>query len=312
MVLALGLGEIVMDRGERADWFATPWVWYFSIIAAASFVLLIIHEWRAPEPIIHVRLLTNRKFTIPTLLLIVLTFAAYGMQILNPVFLQDLLGYTAWKAGLAMAPRGLGVMASMFLLGGIARRGYDTRPLVAFGFAIIAVATWQLGSLNLNMAISNFVWPTIYQGVGMGLVFPNLSASALSSIPREQMGYAASIYSMTRNIGGSIGTSVLTTILVRKQQVQQSYLTQHITVFDAWRMSLAPAHMPGAGHFNFMTQLITGQKQGMAMLYGAVQSQATMISLNNIYRMLSGVMIVAIVLTVLLPRPAGSAPAGAH
>jgi hypothetical protein len=105
---------------------------------------------------------------------------------------------------------------------------------------------------------------------------------------------------------------VLTTILVRKEQVQQSYLTQHITIFDAWHMSLAPAHMPGAEHFNFMNQLITGQKQGMAMLYGAVQSQATMISLNNIYRMLSGVMIVAIVLTVLLPRPAGSAPAGAH
>jgi len=312
MVLALGLGEIVMDRGERADWFATPWVWYFSIIAATAFVALIIHEWRTPEPIIHVRLLTNRKFAIPTLLLIVLTFGAYGMQILNPVFLQDLLGYTAWKAGLAMAPRGLGVMVSMFLLGGIARRGYDTRPLVAFGFLMVAVSTWQLGSLNLNMAISNFVWPTVFQGVGMGLVFPNLSASALSSIPREQMGYAASIYSMTRNIGGSIGTSVLTTILVRKQQIQQSHLSEHVTVFNAWQMSLGEAHMPGGTRFNYMNQLITGQKQGLSMLYGAVQNQATMISLNNIYRMLTGVMIVALLLTVLLPRPAGKVPAGAH
>jgi DHA2 family multidrug resistance protein len=312
MVLALGLGEIVMDRGERADWFATPWVWYFSIIAATAFVALIIHEWRTPEPIIHVRLLTNRKFAIPTLLLIVLTFGAYGMQILNPVFLQDLLGYTAWKAGLAMAPRGLGVMASMFLLGGIARRGYDTRPLVAFGFLMVAVSTWQLGSLNLNMAISNFVWPTVFQGIGMGLVFPNLSASALSSIPREQMGYAASIYSMTRNIGGSIGTSVLTTILVRKQQIQQSHLSEHVTVFNAWQMSLGQAHMPGGTRFNYMNQLITGQKQGLSMLYGAVQNQATMISLNNIYRMLTGVMIVALLLTVLLPRPAGKVPAGAH
>ena len=312
MVLALGLGEIVMDRGERADWFATAWVWYFSSIAATAFVLLIIHEWRTPEPIIHVRLLTNRKFAIPTLLLIVLTFGAYGMQILNPVFLQDLLGYTAWKAGLAMAPRGLGVMASMFLLGGIARRGYDTRPLVALGFVMVALATWQLGSLNLNMAISNFVWPTVFQGVGMGLVFPNLSASALSSIPREQMGYAASIYSMTRNIGGSIGTSVLTTILVRKQQIQQSHLSEHVTVFNAWQMSLSPARRPGATPFNYMTQVITGQKQGLLMLYGAVQNQATMISLNNIYRMLTGVMIVALLFTVLLPRPVGKAPAGAH
>ena len=98
-----------------------------------------------PDPIVQVRILKNRKFAIPTLLLIVLTFSSYGMQILNPVFLQELLGYTAWKAGLAMAPRGLGVMAAMFLLGGIARRGYDTRPLVAFGFCLIGVSTWTLG-----------------------------------------------------------------------------------------------------------------------------------------------------------------------
>ena len=146
----------------------------------------------------------------------------------------------------------------------------------------------------------------------MGLVFPNLSAAALSSIPREQMGYAASIYSMTRNIGGSIGTSVLTTVLVRKQQVQQSHLAEHVTVFNAWQMSLAGVHLPGGAPFNYMTQLITGQKQGLQMLYGEVQGQATMISLNNIYRMLTGVMIVALLFTVLLPRPAGKAPAGAH
>jgi MFS transporter, DHA2 family, multidrug resistance protein len=312
LVLALGLGEIVMDRGERADWFASPWVWYFAIIAAAAFLILIVHEWRTPNPIIQVRILQNRNFAIPTFLLIVLTFSAYGMQILNPVFLQDLLGYTAWEAGVAMAPRGLGVMAAMFLLGGIARRGYDTRPLVAFGFVLVSAATWKLGSLDLSMSISNFIWPTTIQGIGMGLVFPNLSAAALSSISREQMGYAASIYSMTRNIGGSIGTSVLTTILIRKQQVLQSYLVQHVTVFDAWRMSLAPARTPGQMHFNYMNQLVTGQKQGLAMIYTSVQAQATMISLNDVYRMLCGVMLFAVLFCVLLPRPHGRAPAGAH
>ena len=125
----------------------------------------------------------------------------------------------------------------MFLLGGIARRGYDTRPLVALGFLLVAGASWTLGNLDLNMAMSNFIWPTMVQGVGVGLIFPNLSASALGSIPREQIGYAASLYSMTRNVGASIGTSVLTTILVRREQVQQSHLVQHVSVFDAWRLS---------------------------------------------------------------------------
>ncbi|HLW69841.1 MAG TPA: DHA2 family efflux MFS transporter permease subunit [Candidatus Binataceae bacterium] len=310
LVLALGLGEIVMDRGERADWFATAWVWYFSLIAGSAFLIFIYHEWVTPEPIVQVRILKNRNFTVPTVLLILLTFTAYGVQILNPVFLQDLLGYTAWKAGLAMAPRGLGVMAAMFLLGGIARRGYDTRPLVAFGFFLMGVSTWMLGDLDLSMAMGNFIRPTLIQGVGMGLVFPNLSAAALGSISREQMGYAASLYSMTRNIGGSIGTSVLTTLLVRKEQIQQSLLVDHITAFDAWRLGMTPPS--GARHFNYLNELVTGQKQGLQMLYGSVQSQATMLSLNNIYHSLSVVMIFAIALCLLLPRAKGRPPAGAH
>jgi DHA2 family multidrug resistance protein len=86
-----------------------------------------------------------------------------------------------------LPPATIRVMSAMFLLGGIARRGYDTRPLVIFGFFLLGAATWQLGSLDLNMSISNFIWPTLVQGIGMGLIFPNLSAAALSSISREQM-----------------------------------------------------------------------------------------------------------------------------
>lgn len=212
-----------------------------------------------------------------------------------------------------MAPRGIGLMASMFLLGGIAKRGFDTRPLVGFGFILIGIASWKLGSLDLNMSMWNFIGPTIIQGVGMGLIFPNLSAAALSSIPREQMGYATSLFSMSRNIGGSIGTSVLTTMLVRREQVQQSYLVQHLSVFDAWRLTNAPARMPGSGsHFNYMNSLVNGQNRPFALLYSSVQTQAMMISLNNIYRMLAYLMILGIVMCFLLPRTRGKAPAGAH
>src|ERR1700687_2679447 len=121
LVLALGLGEIVMDRGQRADWFASPWVWYFSLIAGSAFLIFIFHEWATPEPCVQCRIRRNRNFTVPPVLLILLTFTAYGVQILNPVFLQDLLGYTASRAGMAMAPRGIGILAAMFLLGGIAK-----------------------------------------------------------------------------------------------------------------------------------------------------------------------------------------------
>lgn len=313
LVLALGLGEIVMDRGDRADWFQSAWVCYFSAIALSAFVMLIVHEWRMPNPILQVRLATNRSFAVPTLLLIILTFTAYGMQILNPVFLQDLLGYTAWKAGLAMAPRGMGVMAAMFLLGGLARTGLDTRPLVYLGFILIGIAQWELAALDLTMSISNFIWPTVIQGVGIGLIFPTLSAAALSSVSRENMGYAASFFSMVRNIGASVGTSTLTTYLTRLEQTRQSYLVNHLTVFDAWRLGESSGRMPGGMRFNYMNQLVTGQKQGLAMIYGQLQQQAMMLSLNDIYRALFYLMGVALIITAFLPRSrAHGGAAAAH
>ncbi|HLK86861.1 MAG TPA: DHA2 family efflux MFS transporter permease subunit [Candidatus Binataceae bacterium] len=313
LVLSLGLGEIVMDRGDRADWFQSAWVCYFAAIALGAFVLLIWHEWRTPNPILQVKLITNRSFAVPTALLIILTFTAYGMQILNPVFLQELLGYTAWKAGLAMAPRGMGVMAAMFLLGAIARKGYDTRKLVFLGYILVGVAQWELSTLDLSMSISNFIWPTVVQGIGMGLIFPTLAGAALSSVSRENMGYAASFFSMVRNIGASIGTSTLTTYLTHLEQTRQSNLVNHLTVFDAWRLGASGTRMPGGSHFNYMHQLVTGQKQGLAMIYGEVQRQAMMLSLNDIYRSLCYLMLIALVITAFLPRTrAQGGAAAAH
>ena len=178
-----------MDRGDRADWFASTWVWYFSIIAGSAFVLLIWHEWYTPQPIVQVRILRNRNFYIPTILLILMTFTAYGMQILNPVFLQDLLGYTAWRAGAAMAPRGLGLLASMFLLGSIAKRGFDTRPLVALGFdrrGELAVGQSQSHHVDVGLHDAHDFpghrdGPDLPQPVGGGAQFDSARANGLWS-----------------------------------------------------------------------------------------------------------------------------------
>jgi DHA2 family multidrug resistance protein len=161
------------------------------------------------------------------------------------------------------------------------------------------------------MSISDFVWPTLVQGVGMGLIFPTLAGAALSSVSRENMGYAASFFSMVRNIGASIGTSTLTTYLTHLEQTRQSYLVNHLTVFDAWRLGESGPHMPGATRFDYMHQLITGQKQGLAMIYGQVQRQAMMLSLNDIYRDLCYLMVVALIITVFLPRTRAQAGASA-
>jgi DHA2 family multidrug resistance protein len=301
LFVGLGLGELILDRGERADWFASPWVTYSAILAVAAFVLLVYQELHTAEPVVHLRMLSDSKFALPVSLVIMLTFTMYGTSILNPIFLQELLGYNAAKAGLVMAPRGFGTMFAMLLLGTLSRHGHDTRPLVGIGFGLVAFSMWAMAGLNLQTDTFRIVWPTILQGFGTGLVFPGLSAAALSSMPRQRMGYAASLYAVTRNIGAAIGTSYLTTLLIHREQVRQSYLVEHVSVFNLTNI--------GSVSGDLSHQLVSGQKQGLMMLYGLVQRQAMMLSFNDIYRLLCGMMLIVVPTFIFLKRDLRNAPA---
>jgi len=285
LIVALGVGEIVLDRGERADWFASPWVIYSSIAAVGAMVLLVFHELRTPEPVVDLRILSDFNFWLPVTLIIFLTFTLYGTAILNPIFMQELLGYTARQAGVVMAPRGLGTMCAMLATASLARRGYDYRFTVGLGFILVGFAMIMMSGLNLESDKWRIIWPTIIQGAGTGLVFPGLSAAALSSMHREKMQRAASLYAVTRNVGAALGTSYLTTLLIHRQQVQQSYLVEHISAFN-----LPMMRMPGAA-MSLSEQLASGDKHGMMMLYAMVQRQAMMLSFNDIYRMLAVLML---------------------
>jgi DHA2 family multidrug resistance protein len=306
LFVTLGLGEIVLDRGERADWFQSPWVVYCTATAIIALVVLVVHELHTDDPVVDMRILENMNFTLPVSLVIFLTFTLYGTAILNPVFLQEVLGYTASKAGLVMAPRGFGTMFSMIILGSIARRGSDIRPLVGIGFIFVGFAMWEMSGLNLSSDVYRIVWPTVLQGIGTGLVFPGLSAAALSSVERFKMGRAASLYSVTRNLGAAIGTSYLTTLLIHRQQVNQSYLVEHITVF-----TLPHLRMPGR-ETSMANDFVMGHKAPMMMLYGMVQRQAMMLSFNDIYRILCVLMLVLVPTFFFLKRDTRNLPAAEH
>ena len=306
LFVSLGLFQIVLDRGERAEWFASPWVVYSTIAAILATVILVYHELSTEDPVVDLRILTNTKFTLPMTLVIFLTFSLYGTGILNPIFLQELLGYTASKAGLVMAPRGAGTMFAMILLGNLSRRGIDTRPLVGIGFILVAYAMWSLAGLDLEADTARIVTPTVIQGVGTGLIFPCLSAAALSSMEKFKMQNAASLYSVTRNLGAAVGTSYLTTLLIHREQVRQSYLVEHVTTF-----TLGHVRMPGAGGGDLVRQLAAGHGRGIAMLYGMVQRQAMMLSFNDIYRLLCMQMILLIPSFMLLHRDRRNLPSHA-
>jgi DHA2 family multidrug resistance protein len=302
LVVGLGLAQLVLDRGQRADWFSSPWVIYATIFSALCVTGLIINELRISEPILDLSILGIPVFSISVTLMVAMSFALYGTGLLNPIFLQELMGYSAWKAGLVLAPRGLGTMVAMLLVGQLARYRYDTRPLVGVGFSLMAVSLWTMAGWNTSVGTWTVTWPSLVMGIGMGMVFPTLSTTTLSCVSRERVGYAASLYNMMRNTGAAIGISYMTTVLVNHEQTHQSYLVEHFTVFDAWKMSNAPVGEPGSHAFNYMSQIVSGQKEGLGMVYGMIQRQAMMLSFNDIYRTLAIAMMILIPTFLLLRR----------
>jgi DHA2 family multidrug resistance protein len=156
------------------------------------------------------------------------------------------------------------------------------------------------------------VWTNVVVGLGFGMSFPILSAAALSTVERERMGYATSLFSMLTQQGRAIGIAFMTNMLVRSQQIHQARLVEHFSVFDAWRLSNMGAREPGSLGFHYLPQIITGQKQGLGMVYEAVQAQAAMLAFNDIYRLLA-IVTVAMIPSFLIMRGQiggrGTAPA---
>jgi DHA2 family multidrug resistance protein len=300
LVAALGLMQIVVDRGERADWFNTPWVVYATAGSALAFVLLTLRELYFSEPIIDLRILKERIFAVSLMLMVGMSGVLFGTLLISPIFMQEFLGYTPWLSGLVQAPRGLGSMTGMLVVGQMSRRGHDTTPFVGVGFMLVALSSWIISGWNLQASMWAVMWPPVIMSLGFGMIFPTISAAALSGIKPERMGYAASLYNMMRNTGAAIGIAYMTNTLTRHQQVHQSILAEHYSIFDAWRLSTVPAMRPGAPVFGYLPQIMSGQKQGFGMLYGLVQAQASMLAFNDIYRMLAGLSLVMVPAFLLL------------
>jgi MFS transporter, DHA2 family, multidrug resistance protein len=161
-----------------------------------------------------------------------------------------------------------------------------------------------MSHFNLQMGMWNFVVPSVLQGVGGGMIFPTLSAATLSCLARERVGYGSSLYSMLRNNFAAISVAYLSTTLITREQVHQTYLAQHYTVFEAWRMA-GSAHLGTAGHFGQQAQ------RGMELLYHGIQSQAAMLSFNDLFRTLTIIAVILIPGPFLLRRPAAGGQAAA-
>jgi DHA2 family multidrug resistance protein len=229
--------------------------------------------------------------------------------VLLPIMLQTLLGYPSLEAGIAMAPRGIGSFIGMPLMGLLIGR-FDPRRMVAVGLAVGGVTLLWLGQLDLNAGYWDFFWPQFVQGLGMSMLFVPLTTISMDPIPRERMGNATSLFNLMRNIGGSIGIAVTGTLLARQQQVQVNVLGSHVDPYSATARQMLES-MRAA----FMAQgadPYTAGQRAYAAVFGIVQRQAAIVTFVDIFRLLGFIFLLIIPLTLLMKRPAGRGPVGAH
>ncbi|MDM7997539.1 MAG: DHA2 family efflux MFS transporter permease subunit [Acidobacteriota bacterium] len=231
LIIWLSTLQIVLDKGQQEDWFASTWISWFSVISVSAMALLIVRELRTPEPIVDLRVFKNRNFWIGNLLMTIVSAVMYSAVAMVPLFVQTLLGYTAFSAGIATAPRGIGAMAAMPIVGKLMSH-MDGKWLVMLGAALMVVSTLMFANVSLDTAMIHLVLPNILQGFGIALVMVPLMAITVGTLPKAKIGNASGIFNLTRNLAGSIGISISTTYLARLAQVHQANLVGHMSAHE--------------------------------------------------------------------------------
>src|SRR5580700_5082740 len=228
--LSLGIGalQMLLDRGELKDWFGSTEIWVEAILAALCLYLFIVHTVTAGERSFLNRLLLRDANCVGgTLLMFLIGIPLYGTMTLLPTMMQSLMNYPVITAGFVTAPRGVGTMIAMFLVSRLVGR-VDIRLLILGGMTLTVISLWQMTGFSLQMGMGPFITTGVLQGFGLGFVFTPLSVITFSTLPRQVLTQGTAIFSLMRNIGGSVGISIVEALFVENTQTVHSQLAEHI------------------------------------------------------------------------------------
>ncbi|MDB6040204.1 MAG: Drug resistance transporter EmrB/QacA subfamily [Verrucomicrobiales bacterium] len=230
--LWLGTLQVVFDKGQQADWFEARWVCWTVVISTVSFISFVWREFWSENPLVNLRILSNRNFTTGLILMTMVAAVLYGTTAAMPIFLQTLMGYPALQSGYAMSPRGFGAFLTTILVGRLIGK-VKNRWLIIVGFSLLAFSSFWLGGITLEMGMASVIWPSILNGVAVSFIFVPLTTATMGHLQQQQIANASGIFNLMRNLGGSIGIAGLTTMLARDSQVHQAAMISHLTPFDA-------------------------------------------------------------------------------
>ena len=291
-LIATGLGflEVMLDDGQRKDWFGSNWIIAAAVIAVVCLVGVFFWEWHSKDPMIDFRLLKNRNFCLATGTMFLLGFVLYGSTMLLPIFLQTMLGYTALLSGLALSPGGVAVLLLMPLVGKLLSHKVEPRWLLMFGLAVSSLGLFQMAGFDLQVDIGTAIRSRVVQSVGIAFLFVPLNTLAFSYIAKEKANSATGLINLARNIGGSSGIAFVTTGLARRAQFHQHILVSHLTPFDRSYNEMLHAASQMLVATGSSASQATHQATGL--LYGMLVREATMLAFIDNFRLLGFIFLI--------------------
>jgi DHA2 family multidrug resistance protein len=292
--LAIASLQIMLDRGQLMDWFSSTEIRIEATIAAVALYLFVIHMLTTTrQRFISPALFKDRNFLTGNIFIFIVGVVLFATLALLPPLLQDLLNYPVVTTGLVTAPRGIGTLVAMFIVGRIMGK-VDTRWIIGTGFALTAASSWQMSGFDLQMGASRVVWSGLMQGFGTGFVYVPLAAATFATLSPVLRNEGTALFSLTRNLGSSIGISVVNTLLTRNTQIMHAALGENVNRYSA----LLRSQFPGG----------LANLRSIAGLNATVTEQATMIAYNNDFKLMMFLSLAAIPLVLLLRRGGSVAP----
>jgi len=295
--VAIGSLQLMLDRGELLDWFASGEIIIEAIVAASAFYLFLVHTFTAESPFVRPALFRDRNFAAGVLFISIVGLTYYASMALQPPYLQELMNYPVVTAGLVMGPRGIGTMASMLIVGRLVGR-VDTRILLAVGLTLTAWSFNEMTGWTPDISQATIIGITMVQGAGLGFLFVPLSAATLSTLPASERTEGAGFFSLSRNIGSSIGISIVNSLLVQNTQANHAAIVPHVSVLNRGFENPTIAH--------FWSPFTAA---GRAALDAVVMRQAQIIAYIDDYKLLMIATLAVIPLLMVFRKPRSGAVA---
>jgi len=273
--------QIILDKGQEDDWLNAPWIRWTTAVLAVSFLWFVAHSWRARAPLVDLRVLKrNWNFAVSCLLIFLLGFVLYIQVSILPLFYQEVLGYTALTAGFVVAPRGLGSMMGLPMVGLLSQK-VDNRWLLFLGFVIFCAMSVALSFVNLSIGPHTLLIPIIATGFGMSLLFVPIGNMGTATLSNQEMGNATGIFNLLRNIGGSVGISIAQTELIRRAAFHQTRLAAAVPQTSYWLQEHTAQFQQ---HLGRQLGRPAGRPMALGAIYHLLQQQALLLSFIDIFR----------------------------